>query len=155
MELFPLPVHGDILEREFEVERQWVKHFEEFGRGISIYRTTDTMELILRGIPDKLRSEIWLVFSGASNELAIHHGLYAELVETSVSKKNQCTEEIERDLHRSLPEHPAFHDELGLSSLRRVLCSYASRNPHIGYCQVYLCSKIFSSNFAEEFMDIF
>uniref|UniRef100_A0A3P8Z144 TBC1 domain family member 9B n=1 Tax=Esox lucius TaxID=8010 RepID=A0A3P8Z144_ESOLU len=116
-------------------EESWSIHFFEFGRGVCMYRTSKTRELVLNGIPESLRGELWLLFSGAKNEMDTHPGYYAELVEQAMGRCTLATEEIERDLHRSMPEHHAFQNEMGIAALRRVLTAYACRNPGIGYCQ--------------------
>lgn len=113
----------------------WNLHFIEFGRGISCYRVEKTRDLILAGIPDELRGELWMLYSGAINEKENNPGYYKWLVEQSKGLHSVASDEIERDLHRSLPEHPAFQSPLGINALRRVLNAYAHRNPNIGYCQ--------------------
>ncbi|XP_068570135.1 TBC1 domain family member 9B isoform X1 [Cebidichthys violaceus] len=116
-------------------EEAWNIHFSEFGRGVCMYRTSRTREHVLNGIPERLRGELWLLFSGAQNEMATHPGYYGDLVEQAMGLCSLATEEIERDLHRSMPEHRAFQNETGIAALRRVLTAYAHRNPGIGYCQ--------------------
>lgn len=45
-------------------EESWNIHFFEYGRGMCMYRTTKTRELVQKGIPENLRGELWLLFSG-------------------------------------------------------------------------------------------
>lgn len=116
-------------------EQSWNIHFSEYGRGTSMFFTRKTRDLIVRGVPEALRGELWMLFSGAVNDMATHPGYYTDLVEQSLGTSTLATDEIERDLHRSLPDHPAFQSDTGISALRRVLTAYAYRNPKIGYCQ--------------------
>ncbi|CAB0033563.1 unnamed protein product [Trichogramma brassicae] len=135
MKLFKAPLSSEATVKQEAKEKQWELHFSEYGRGMTIYRTVETAKLVIAGIPQNLRGEIWLTFSGAQNEMAMNPGLYKSLVNQSLGKSCQANDEIERDLHRSLPEHPAFQSDTGINALRRVLSAYAYRNPQIGYCQ--------------------
>ncbi|XP_049584546.1 TBC1 domain family member 8 [Syngnathus scovelli] len=116
-------------------EKMWEEHFAEFGRGVHMFRTDKLQRLIALGIPESLRGELWMTLSDTTSDLDSDPGYYAALVQTSMGQSSLTTDEIERDLHRSLPDHPAFQNPTGIAALRRVLTAYAHRNPKIGYCQ--------------------
>lgn len=133
--IFPLNLSPEAKAKQAVKENLWDLFFSDFGRGVSMYRTNKARELIKKGIPEKYRGELWMLYSGAINDLQTHPGYYQTVVEQSTGRKSIASDEIERDLHRSLPEHPAFQSPLGIDALRRVLNAYAHRNPSIGYCQ--------------------
>ncbi|KAF7989163.1 hypothetical protein HCN44_007473 [Aphidius gifuensis] len=135
MTLFTLSLTNESNEKQKLKLKKWDNHFNEYGRGVSMYRTTETSKLIIQGIPQILRGELWLTYSGAINDMSMNSGYYKKLVDKSLGKNCQTNDEIERDLHRSLPEHPAFQSDIGINALRRILTAYALRNPQIGYCQ--------------------
>ncbi|XP_048388576.1 TBC1 domain family member 8-like [Stegostoma tigrinum] len=123
------------MEMEKAKNQLWYDHFVEYGHTVSMFRTEKIRKLVAMGVPQCLRGQLWLQFSDAVTDLASHPDYYANLVDESMGKCCMATEEIERDLHRSLPEHPAFQSDTGIAALRRVLTAYAYRNPKIGYCQ--------------------
>lgn len=47
-------------------EQSWNIHFSEYGRGTSMFFTRKTRDLIVRGVPEALRGELWMQFSGMS-----------------------------------------------------------------------------------------
>ncbi len=45
-------------------EQSWQIHFAEYGRGTGMFCTKKTRDLIVRGVPETLRGELWMLFSG-------------------------------------------------------------------------------------------
>lgn len=45
-------------------EQLWEDHFSEFGRGVHMFRTEKIQKLVAMGIPESLRGELWMTFSG-------------------------------------------------------------------------------------------
>lgn len=53
---------------EAEKEKMWEDHFAEFGRGVHMFRTDKVQRLIAAGIPESLRGELWMTFSGEEDK---------------------------------------------------------------------------------------
>lgn len=94
--------------------------------------------MIRRGVPFSLRARVWYVISGAEElERAAGPRYYQSVLDNHYSGGEVSTsvEEIERDVHRTYPEHPYLQTEEGLGCLRRVLLAFSIHNTEVGYCQ--------------------
>eukprot|EP01130_Rhizamoeba_saxonica_P005222 TRINITY_DN2092_c0_g1_i4.p1 TRINITY_DN2092_c0_g1~~TRINITY_DN2092_c0_g1_i4.p1 ORF type:complete len:744 (-),score=113.07 TRINITY_DN2092_c0_g1_i4:20-2251(-) len=106
---------------------------EEFGFAVVNKRL---INLISRGIPDSYRGSVWKILSGVSLYKSVYpEDYYQNILNMNINSHSVATEQISRDIYRSLPNHPYFQKEEGISKLNNVLTAYSWRNPVIGYCQ--------------------
>ncbi|ORY07182.1 TBC-domain-containing protein [Neocallimastix californiae] len=115
--------------------KYWLQYFSEYGRNLTILRTPTFTKLVRIGLPNVLRGEIWEICSGSIYLRFLNQGYYQKILEKYAGHVSLSTEEIEKDLNRSLPEYKAYQTEEGINSLRRVLYAYSFHNPELGYCQ--------------------
>ncbi|URE43905.1 TBC domain containing protein [Musa troglodytarum] len=117
--------------------------------------TKEELECLVRGgLPMALRGELWQAFVGVGARRI--DGYYSSLLglesKTGVKEVDAPLKadsenkpirplgtekwkgQIEKDLPRTFPGHPAL-DEDGRNALRRLLTAYARHNPSVGYCQ--------------------
>lgn len=100
------------------------------------FRTDLLLRLIYIGIPNALRGDLWCSIIGITEKRASSCEVsYGCMLQHYKNKNSTAIQEIKRDIHRSLPQHPFFQNECGMKSLENVLCMYSWRNDCIGYCQ--------------------
>jgi hypothetical protein len=138
---------------EQEKLAQWQAYFGTHGCGVSLLREATLLnELVRAGVPDPLRAYVWSLLSGSLFLRLAHVGEFAAMRAACVAWLENPSAapsdarfrfdanvlgEIERDVRRSLPKHPAYQGDSSeaVASLRRVLVCYAARNPQLGYAQ--------------------
>lgn len=122
--------------KEMELECDWVDYFALYGRDICMIKTNQLRALVVNGITDSFRPQLWMILSGASylqsGDVSYRINLHENLGRLGNA---HALGEIEKDVLRSMPHHPAFQSPVGSGALRRVLGSYSWRNPKIGYAQ--------------------
>ncbi|KAK1572269.1 hypothetical protein Q3G72_029945 [Acer saccharum] len=124
----------------------------------SLFRWKEELDVLVRGgVPMALRGELWQAFVGVrarraekyyqdllaseynSGNKADQDSLLSDSDSNSTNTESVCMPEkwkgqIEKDLPRTFPGHPALDDN-GRNALRRLLTAYARHNPSVGYCQ--------------------
>ncbi|RKO87204.1 rab-GTPase-TBC domain-containing protein, partial [Blyttiomyces helicus] len=105
------------------------------GRNLTLIRLPTFIKLVRIGLPNSLRGEVWEVCCGAINKRYMNEGYYERLHQEHDGMVSLSTEEIEKDLNRSLPEYSGYQTEEGINALRRVLYAFSYHQPEIGYCQ--------------------
>ncbi|KAJ3209806.1 TBC1 domain member 8B [Dinochytrium kinnereticum] len=140
----PLPLRPEEMEARESLfrfqkasEKSWISYFDACGRDVCMLKDFRFLrDLIIRtnGVPDLFRGDFWMIASGAWFSRP-ENNYYLNLVNSHIGIVSPFTEEIEKDVRRSLPEHVAYQSTIGIDALRRLLTAYSWRNPSIGYAQ--------------------
>ncbi|RDX93648.1 hypothetical protein CR513_24055, partial [Mucuna pruriens] len=118
-------------------------------------RWKELESLVQGGVPKDLRGEVWQAFVGVKTRRveSYYEDLLArddtEVQDVPSAALGKCKKQIEKDLPRTFPGHPAL-DENGRNSLRRLLLAYARHNPSVGYCQAM---NFFAGYYTEEMIE--
>ncbi|GMI81013.1 hypothetical protein like AT2G37290 [Hibiscus trionum] len=102
----------------------------------------ELQSLVHGGVPKDLRGEVWQAFVGVKarrveryyDDLIAKENHDADQLSNSSGVFEKWRKQIEKDIPRTFPGHPALNDN-GRDSLRRLLLAYARHNPSVGYCQ--------------------
>ncbi|KAK0207665.1 rab-GTPase-TBC domain-containing protein [Armillaria fumosa] len=121
--------------REASKIKLWTNYLRTHGRNLTLLRYPQCTRLVQVGLPNRLRGEMWETLSGSIFLRFSNPGYYDRILEENKGRTSTSTEDIEKDLHRSLPEYAGYQSEEGIGALRRVLQAYSFKNPELGYCQ--------------------
>lgn len=105
------------------------------GRNLTLVRYPQFLRLVQVGLPNRMRGEIWELTSGSIYMRFANQGIYESILKSNNGKVSTSTDDIEKDLNRSLPEYAGYQSNEGIDTLRRVLTAYSWKNPELGYCQ--------------------
>lgn len=121
--------------REKSKMKLWRDYLRVHGRNLTLVRYPQFLRLVQVGLPNRLRGEIWELTCGSIYMRFANQGVYQNLLKSYEGQTSTSTEEIEKDLNRSLPEYAGYQSPEGIATLRRVLTAYSWKNPELGYCQ--------------------
>lgn len=89
--------------------------------------------LLRKGLPPEHRSEVWWAVLGCEERRRSSPSTYEADLASELPSRTK--DEIDRDLHRTFPNHETFRAESGRNQLKRVLLAFASHSPRVRYCQ--------------------
>ncbi|XP_057705638.1 growth hormone-regulated TBC protein 1-A [Corythoichthys intestinalis] len=113
-----------------------IKWSKLLKRKHKVQRNVKLKRYIRKGIPNEHRALIWMVASGAQEQLEKNPGYYQTLLGAQHDPK--VVETISTDLNRTFPDNVLFRKTSNpclQKALYNVLRAYGQHNAAVGYCQ--------------------
>lgn len=105
------------------------------GRNVTLVRYPQFLRLVQVGLPNRLRGEIWELTSGSIYMRFANPGVYESILKAHEGQVSTSTEEIEKDLNRSLPEYAGYQTPEGIEV--RAGCPASTMNCAAGVLTIF------------------
>lgn len=129
----PNPNEQKAKEIELERVKKWLKMLDKWS-------TREAQEKVHRrvykGIPDKLRSKVWMKLLDLDQVMAGKQDVYAKMLRLARTWGTEARQ-IDSDVNRQFREHLFYRERYSIKqrSLFNVLTAYSVYNSEVGYCQ--------------------
>lgn len=134
----PLPTVPDAVEakqKQVELDRtqKWVKMLKSWDK---YYPGEKLVRRIYKGIPDRLRGEVWGRLLNLNKIKGEQEGIYQRM-RNRARTKSTSIRQIDLDVNRTYRNQIMFRERYGVKqqALFHVLAAYSVYNTEVGYCQ--------------------
>lgn len=125
--------------REKNRKAKWEAMLKSSENKYRIIRSRQFQSRVRKGIPNDLRSQIWLLYLADVDESDL---VWAdEMLERApcelenTQSGRDALDAVSKDLARTYPTHVKYQKPEGQAELSIVLCGYALSDQDVGYCQ--------------------
>ncbi|XP_050394513.1 USP6 N-terminal-like protein isoform X1 [Patella vulgata] len=133
-----LPEVSDAIEtkmklQELERTQKWVKMLKNWDKYFPGEKFT---RRVYKGIPDRLRGEVWVRLLNINKVKAEQQGIYQRM-RNRARNRSTSIRQIDLDVNRTYRNHIMFRERYGVKqqALFHVLAAYSVYNTEVGYCQ--------------------
>ncbi|XP_013398164.2 USP6 N-terminal-like protein [Lingula anatina] len=126
-------VEQKVLQQELERTPKWLKMIGKYRKYLG---TEKFVRRIYKGIPQKLRGEMWCRLLNVHALKKEQPGVYEKMKERA-RKRSPDIRQIDLDVNRTYRNHIMFRERYGVKqqALFHVLAAYSTYNTEVGYCQ--------------------
>ncbi|ESO88918.1 hypothetical protein LOTGIDRAFT_72266, partial [Lottia gigantea] len=118
---------------KMERTQKWVKMLKNWDK---YYPGEKFTRRVYKGIPDRLRGEVWVRLLNINKVKAEQQGIYQRM-RNRARNRSTAIRQIDLDVNRTYRNHIMFRERYGVKqqALFHVLAAYSVYNTEVGYCQ--------------------
>ncbi|XP_075706411.1 growth hormone-regulated TBC protein 1 [Rhinoderma darwinii] len=117
--------------------RRALKWSKMMQKSTAVEKSLKVKRYIRKGIPNEHRSYVWMIVSGAQDQMERNLGYYHSVL-LEGQKNTKLVDSVVTDLNRTFPDNVKFRKNASpclQQTLHNVLVAYGQHDKGVGYCQ--------------------